>query len=70
MKGIKETLTIAGIVALVAGLLISRHMIDEAQAEIVATCWIGGLLLVGIATAIGLLQRIERRMMQASDGQR
>ncbi|GEP00715.1 hypothetical protein [Methylobacterium haplocladii] len=52
-------LTIVAIISLIGGLVASFVIQSDIRVEIVATCWIGGFLLMGIARILMRLQRIE-----------
>ncbi|TXN20032.1 MULTISPECIES: hypothetical protein [Methylobacterium] len=53
-------LTVVAIISLIGGLVASFVIQSDIRVEIVATCWIGGFLLMGIAHILMRLQRIER----------
>jgi hypothetical protein len=52
-------LNVVAIIALIGGLVASFVIQSDIRMEIVATCWIGGFLLMGIAHILMRLQRIE-----------
>ena len=55
-------LNVVAIIALVAGLVASQVVQSDIRIEVVATCWIGGFLLIGLASILGRLQQIEGRL--------
>lgn len=52
-------LNVVAIISLIGGLVASFVIQSDIRVEIVATCWIGGFLLMGIAHILMRLQRIE-----------
>ena len=59
-------LNVTALIALISGLVASQVVQSDIRIEVVATCWIGGFLLAGLASILSRIQAIERKLDELS----